>query len=116
MEENYDCVICFELAEEPFLSSCCDNLFCKSCIGKLRNCPMCQKEGLKGKEAGKFVKRIIGNMAKKCPDCNQTTTVSEFKTHIMKCPKKKISCPDPNCSKSMNKKDLLKHIMGDHAH
>lgn len=58
----------------------------------MKDCPNCRKK-LKFKPIDIFVKRLIGNLEKICELCDYKTTVSEFKYHEIKCPKKIFTCP-----------------------
>ena len=46
-EDDLLCVICLEVAEEPWQHADCGRLFCKKCLDKLgkdKPCPNCRKE------------------------------------------------------------------------
>jgi hypothetical protein len=84
-EDNFTCLFCLSLAEDAVELSCCSTIMCEKCSTQLNStCPNCRR-----KFAAKPsipIRRLIGNIAWRCT-CGHSTTRSEMKSHLQRCPK-----------------------------
>ena len=50
--DEFDCPICLEILQEPYLTACCGNHFCEACVERVKKgantCPLCQETPLSG--------------------------------------------------------------------
>ena len=50
--DEFNCPICLEILQEPYLTTCCGNHFCEACVDKVKEsaskCPLCQEAPLNG--------------------------------------------------------------------
>ena len=66
-DDALKCLICLEVAEEPWQHGKCGRLFCKKCLdkhGKNKPCPNCRREGPQYLEDGKsiFMLKFLGDV------------------------------------------------------
>jgi len=105
---NFNCIICMELPEIPFTTSCCNAIHCQKCTQRLvsNSCPYCRQTCSWNKNAA--LHRIIGKFPQPCELCNMETTVREMREHIASfCPMTKIQCRD--CEIIIYRKDAMVH-------
>ena len=60
--EDFDCPVCFQLIRNPFLTACCGNHFCETCVKstkeKSNRCPFCNEKPISGITDKKFQRQI----------------------------------------------------------
>lgn len=71
--QHLECPICLSVLEEPQVSSCCGNHFCRACIqrvmGSSKPCPLCQEVGF-NVMLHKGIMREVNSLEVKCPKEN----------------------------------------------
>ena len=69
LSEEYNCPICLGFLQEPYLTACCGNHFCKACIDSVKEnndkCPLCQAKPLNG-VVNKHFKRKLNELKVYC--------------------------------------------------
>lgn len=121
MEEELKCPICFCLAESPYESNCCGNIFCEICVGLLKKndeyykCPICRKN-VTFRESS-FAKRLLTNLVVKCVyKCGQSLLFHKMKSHMKTCIEREFSCKlDDLCKFKAKKDEFLQHIIISHS-
>ena len=72
--EEYNCPICLGFLQEPYLTACCGNHFCKECIDNVKEtndkCPLCQAKPLTG-FVNKHFKRKLNELKVYCTHKNE---------------------------------------------
>ena len=72
--EEYNCPICLGFLQEPYLTACCGNHFCKECIDNVKEtndkCPLCQAKPLTG-VVNKHFKRKLNELKVYCTHKNE---------------------------------------------
>jgi len=114
------CPICFTLAEMPYESNCCGNIFCDTCVGLIRRsedyskCPICRKNVIFRESS--FAKRLLTNLVVKCMyKCGENLLFHKMKIHLKTCPEREFVCKiDPSCQYKSKKDDFLKHVITAH--
>ena len=101
--DEFTCGICQEIFNNPVVTQCCRQTYCKSCIDQWlathNTCPNDRKDlansGLM--PAPRFAVNIINNMKIKCEyeenGCEVITTIGQLNRHLEECDHK----PDINC-------------------
>ena len=60
--KDFDCPICFQLMWNPFLTACCGNHFCETCVKstkeKSNQCPFCNEKPISGITDKKFQRQM----------------------------------------------------------
>ena len=60
--KDFDCPVCFQLIWNPFLTACCGNHFCETCVKstkeKSNQCPFCNEKPISGITDKKFQRQI----------------------------------------------------------
>ena len=60
--EDFDCPVCFQIMQDPFLTACCGNHFCEVCMEttkkKNNRCPFCKEKRIAGIVDKKFQRQI----------------------------------------------------------
>ena len=50
--KDFDCPVCFQIMQDPFLTACCGNHFCQVCMEstkeKNNRCPFCNEKRIAG--------------------------------------------------------------------
>jgi hypothetical protein len=112
-EENFTCLICFDLAEDVVELSCCSTIMCEKCSIKLNSiCPNCRKNFVAKPSIP--IRRIIGKYPWRCT-CGHSTTRSEMKSHLESCPERILSCKFKACTFAGVKANLKVHVDSVHA-
>ncbi len=121
MEEELKCPICFSLAENPYESNCCGNIFCENCVCLLKRneeyykCPICRKN-VTFRESS-FAKRLLTNLVVKCIyKCGESLLFHKMKIHLKICPEREYNCKlDENCKFKAKKDEFLQHLILSHS-
>ena len=119
--EEFNCSICTNVLDEPVLTECCGQHFCKNCLenwfekgpGQKRNktCPTCRSEDIAFIKS-LHLKRKISNLKIYCPNrtkgCSQQLSLGTLDSHLATCSFVNISCSN-KCGKALLRKDLQEH-------
>ena len=119
--EEYNCSICTKVLDEPMLTDCCGQHFCKACLEnwfetrpgqrRTKTCPHCRSE--------EFVyikslplKRKISNLEIYCPKrakgCGEKFSLGVLGTHLATCSFVYVECTN-KCGVALLQKDLQEH-------
>lgn len=82
-EENYECPICYSLMLKIYEYNKCGHIFCKKCIKKITECPICKNKNIKYHHS-KYLQRKLYNQKFRCyfENCDTIVTLSEAEKHI----------------------------------
>ncbi len=97
-DEDFDCLICKHVVQNPLACSECDRLFCTLCINqwhlRKKECPHCrQKSDMR--RVSRILLKQINKVKFKCPDetCRVSFTLDDTKKHKSTCNRKvKVEC------------------------
>jgi len=86
--KDFDCPVCLEMLKDPFLTACCGNHFCKTCVDATKKstdrCPLCNQT-LSGIIDKKF-QRQINDLKIFCPNrmsgCEWSGELDKLKKHL----------------------------------
>jgi len=101
------CSICCEPFFEPIMHMSCQNVFCKKCVEKVSNCPLC-REAITQQQFGlipRFMKNALDEIRVICPICTNSIQRGKFTDHFNKCP---ADCPF-GCKAKIALVDLEQH-------
>ena len=113
MIESLTCPICLDTCNDPVESSCCKNLYCKSCSDELTQCSYCRKNCLF--ERSTLAKRLIDKIPLNCEHCKQKTTKGNLELHYIHCDELPICCPIESCKTgNISKSKIMHHILQEH--
>ena len=113
------CKICHCPSRDPYLTICCGQTFCKSCLDKVDNmgargriskaCPFCRSKSFKhfkNKQADRNIKGLrVTCINKECPWKGE---LKDLNNHTEQCPFEVIVCPN-NCGKRIQRSNMLRH-------
>ena len=116
------CNICHYPSKEPYLTDCCGNTFCKSCLECAKKattindaCPICRKEEF-GTFAHKQADRAIRSLHVFCNNkekgCEWQGEVNDILNHLAKsagCQFEEVVCPN-DCEKCLQRQYLTSHV------
>ena len=115
--EDFFCMICAKLLNEPHLTDCCGQHFCGVCLERWfekqakKICPHCRSESFSYMRYLPL-KRKINALQVYCPfknqGCKEITTVGEVKTHKDVCGFAQVLC-NQGCGSTVLRKNLLQH-------
>ena len=115
--EDFFCMICAKLLNEPHLTDCCGQHFCGVCLERWfekqakKICPHCRSESFTYMRYLPL-KRKINALQVYCPfkkeGCEEITTIGEVKTHQDVCGFTLVLC-NQGCGASVLRKNLLQH-------
>ena len=116
------CPICHLVARKACQANCCGKIFCKGCLGKLRQysdefkCLICRKMLGKRYFKDKRMEREILHLQIYCTNknegCRWQGNLKDIDTHIKECPNQVIKCPyhDIGCEIAMKREVMDKHM------
>ena len=89
--KDFDCPVCFQLIWNPFLTACCGNHFCETCVKstkeKSNQCPFCNEKPISGITDKKF-QRQINELKVYCVHrkhgCSWVGELGKLTTHLEK--------------------------------
>lgn len=90
MEHVMICTLCYELPLDPVVTPC-NHMFCRVCIGEaLQHRSECPNDrtrltGSSLRPIDGFIRRVWEQIGVKCPTCDWTGTVGNYKNHISRC-------------------------------
>ncbi|XP_065887991.1 TNF receptor-associated factor 4-like [Dysidea avara] len=120
--KDFTCPVCFDIFKTPFLTACCGNHFCLSCVESTKEnkdqCPLCQTSPING-IADKNLQRRINELKIYCKykkeGCQWTGEIGELNKHLNldniegDCKYILVSCPY-SCRMSISRLTLQQHI------
>lgn len=119
-DEDFQCMLCSEIAYKPTLCpKCQNNVYCDNCIKtwlvKNPTCPACKFKWLaEDVVTNRFVQKKIEKLDARCyfDDCSYKASYTEVMEHIPNCPFNYVECPYANngCTKKVTKNELDKHV------
>ena len=113
--DRYFCEICQHPSREPHLSVCCGHVFCKSCIDKIKSCPMCRDENFvtfPNKQLDREIKSLDVLCTNIDKGCMWQGKLGEIDSHLGNngdCQLEEVECTN-NCRKSVQRRYLSSHI------
>ena len=118
LPDEYSCMICAKVLNEPHLTDCCGQHFCQGCLDKWferqgrKICPHCRSESF-SHILSLPLKRKVDSLQVYCTyqenGCNKITTVGEVNSHTDKCGFAPVACPLLGCEETVLRKDLEHH-------
>ena len=123
--KEYICPICLDVIQEPYLTTCCGNHFCQTCIQEVEKtknprCPLCNETPFKSFINKHFLRQLnqlkvyCSNKAKGCEWIGEYGKVGE---HLSMSTKEKgdcqyvlIKCPASSCSKEIFRGKFKDHV------
>ena len=117
LPDDYSCMICVKVLNEPHLTDCCGQHFCQLCLerwferqGK-KICPHCRSESFSHMRYLPL-KRKVDSLQVYCTfkknGCDKITTVGELNSHADNCGFAPVACTQ-NCGEMILRKDLAQH-------
>ncbi|CAH3122540.1 unnamed protein product [Porites lobata] len=124
VDEDLHCSICRLPLKEAVQTGICGHRFCRQCLdehfrrlelnGELLNCPVDRNILIRDADifADKATKRKILSFIIKCPSngCQWTGELRSKTDHLTSCPRKIVACTNKNCSETMTRNKLQKHM------
>ena len=119
--KDFDCPVCFQIMQDPFLTACCGNHFCQVCMEstkeKNNRCPFCNKKRIAG-IVDKKLQRKINELQVHClhrkNGCRWSGDLGKVSSHLNmneedgQCKYVLLSCP-LSCGKKLFRYQLRKH-------
>eukprot|EP00421_Protoceratium_reticulatum_P009845 CAMPEP_0168358620 /NCGR_PEP_ID=MMETSP0228-20121227/1214_1 /TAXON_ID=133427 /ORGANISM="Protoceratium reticulatum, Strain CCCM 535 (=CCMP 1889)" /LENGTH=377 /DNA_ID=CAMNT_0008371211 /DNA_START=34 /DNA_END=1167 /DNA_ORIENTATION=- len=67
--KQFECSICCSIWDDPVETTCCEHMFCRTCIGRCSSCPICRVPfgNSPVKECSKAVLRMLNTVDVHCP-------------------------------------------------
>ena len=115
--EEFLCPICLLVIKDPYLTSCCGNHFCHTCIDPILQggnpCPSCRDESFT-MLLNKHHKRKICELKVRCPrkqdGCMWVGTLAGIQEHLVgQCLYEEVSCPN-DCGLHFVRHKLENHL------
>jgi len=110
---HLECEICLEVVDDPVLTGCCGQSYCKKCVEKLHSkiCPHCR--GNIETFPDKKSVRLINELKILCPyhidnKCQWKGEPSQLLNHLKVCEIKPIMCPH-RCGIKLEKSNMRLH-------
>ena len=96
VSEELKCTICLQVFQDPNLTSCCGNRYCRKCIEKIVQqkmpCPFCQHPGFT-LMLDKLYVRKVNSLRVKCPNgCEWRGDLGKVEEHKKNCQAKTVPC------------------------
>ena len=117
LPDDYLCMICAKVLNEPHLTDCCGQHFCQACLEQWfrkqakKICPHCRSESFTHMRYLPL-KRKIDDLKVYCPNraegCKVITKAGELNSHKNECGFAKVICTQL-CGKLILRKDLTQH-------
>ena len=117
LPDDYQCMICAKMLNEPHLTDCCGQHFCQACLEQWfkkqekKICPHCHSESF-SHISYIPLKRKIDDLEVYCPNqeegCQVVTKLGELNSHKNECGFTKVVCSQ-GCGKSILRKKLMQH-------
>ena len=117
LPDDYLCMICAKVLNEPHVTDCCGQHFCQVCLEQWfkkqakKICPHCRSESFNHMRYLPL-KRKIDDLEVYCPNqkegCKVITKLGELDSHKNGCGYAKVECSQ-GCGQSILRKDLMHH-------
>ena len=117
LPDDYQCMICAKVLNEPHLTDCCGQHFCQACLEQWfkkqakKICPHCRSETFTHISYIPL-KRKIDVLEVYCPNqkegCKEIMKLGALDAHRNKCGFAKVDCTQ-GCGKLILRKDLMQH-------
>ncbi|XP_019858784.1 PREDICTED: TNF receptor-associated factor 3-like [Amphimedon queenslandica] len=127
LPDEFICALCTLVARDPHQTDCCHNIFCDTCLKKLRrstrpskpNCPLCSQKKFASFKDGIVNRKIIGlevYCSNREEGCDWQGTINETGTsigiHLNNCPYQLVPCTD-ECGEEIRRSALETHLADD---
>ena len=119
INQNFLCLICFNVLREPVLCPRNHHCFCRSCITKhlenFRRCPTCADELTVETlaEPQRMVKDILNELNIHCiyinRGCQEILQLQHLERHEATCGFTPAVCTNQGCGATLNQRDLIHH-------
>ena len=119
VNQNFLCLICFNVLREPVLCPRNHHCFCRSCITKhlenFRRCPICADELTVETlaEPQRMVKDILNELNIHCiyinRGCQEILQLQHLECHEATCGFTLAVCTNQGCGATLNQRDLIHH-------
>ena len=119
VNQNFLCLICFNVLREPVLCPRNQHCFCRSCITKhlenYRRCPTCADELTVETlaEPQRMVKDILNELNIHCiyidRGCQEILQLQHLERHEATCGFTPAVCTNQGCGATLNQRDLIHH-------
>ncbi len=119
VNQNFLCLICFNVLKDPVLCSKNQHCFCRGCITKhLENsqrCPTCADELTVETlaEPQRMVKDYLNELPTRCVfidrGCQEIVQLQHLDRHEATCGFTPAVCTNQGCGATVNKRDLIHH-------
>lgn len=116
LEQNLKCPICLNIAEDPYESTCCGQIFCGKCITSigLNKCPICRS--VKVLRRNTFARKLLDEIKVICIyGCEAFVPISKMKEHRLNCNESIFKCTIDGCKYSGKRIDLGNHMLEIHS-
>ena len=117
LPDDYQCMICAKVLNEPHLTDCCGQHFCQACLEQWfkkqakKICPHCRSETFAHMRYVPL-KRKIDVLEVYCPNqkegCKEVLKLGVLDAHKRVCGFAKVTCTQ-DCGKLILRKDLMQH-------
>ena len=117
LPNDYQCMICAKVLNEPHLTDCCGQHFCQACLEQWfekqakKECPHCRSETFTHMRSLPL-KRKIDDLEVYCPNqkegCKEITKLGVLDAHRHVCGSAKVICTQ-ECGELILRKDLIQH-------
>ena len=108
--QDYSCLYCLNIVEDPVYISCCESVFCRDCsnfIGK--KCPNCRKE-IEEIPMPRMIKKFLFELKFDCPlGCLQSFSYEQKAKHFSECNNKHQIIPTCSLCNSNISDSLKEH-------
>ena len=125
---KYICTICTQVARDPQQVSCCNTIYCKTCLLQLQergshfNCPNCRHslestypcfstyfwDGRTNREIMSL--EIYCNNRDAGNKCQWVGSMNDIETHLKTCIYQQVTCTNDNCEVTMERGWLEEHL------
>ena len=119
VNQNFLCLICFNVLRDPVMCSRNQHCFCRSCITQhlqnLQRCPTCNDELTVQTlaEPQKMIKDLINELNIHCVynnrGCQEIVQLQHLDRHENNCGFTPVVCTNEGCGAIVNKQDLIHH-------
>jgi len=122
------CTICQYPSREPYLSNCCGNTFCKSCLEGVKKattvtkaCPICRNEKfvtVDNKQADRVIRGHHVFCTNKEKGCAWKGELNDIVYHLENnkgCQFEEVTCPN-GCGRQVQRPSLAGHVENECAH
>ena len=112
--EETKCAVCHELINQPVHTSC-EHLFCRNCIKRQLNCPICRKY-ISSRTQDVGTNKVLKVCKVKCPNssegCDWKGALGDAEEHLKDCQCEEVECLR-KCEEKMKRKLLQNHTKHD---